>query len=107
MRLRGFHDEPAVSPAARRRLMAFQLGSGVVGVADACCRPSERQSCACWPPDVASAIIQMRGTPFAVYSMSPVTRLSAFDALGIDQTLEGGIVGPALVLARVAPASRL
>ena len=29
-------DEPAVSPATRRRLVAFQLGSDVVGVVDAC-----------------------------------------------------------------------
>jgi hypothetical protein len=31
-------DEPAVSPATRRRLVAFQLGSDVVGVVDACSR---------------------------------------------------------------------
>jgi hypothetical protein len=31
-------DKPAVSPATRRRLVAFQLGSDVVGVVDACSR---------------------------------------------------------------------
>jgi hypothetical protein len=31
-------DEPAVPPATRRQLVAFQLGSDVVGVVDACSR---------------------------------------------------------------------
>jgi hypothetical protein len=31
-------DEPAVSPATKRRLVAFQLGNDVVGVVDACSR---------------------------------------------------------------------
>ena len=31
-------DKPAVSPATRRRLVGFQLGSDVVGVVDACSR---------------------------------------------------------------------
>jgi hypothetical protein len=35
-------DKPAVSPATRRRLVTFQLGSDVVGVVDACSRVPER-----------------------------------------------------------------